>query len=415
MKIKKPLIYCCWIISGLILLFAFTADMGLHGFPKALLINPARSDDLFNTLFSVQATIAVLSVSFISMISLLDKKTYLGMSVTLFFVKSRKQKGKTILELSLIMLMYAAVALELRNTCVVLFAMTIALTMMMFRDIYQVIVFDKKLKGEIADPIIKSLFSGSGDIDIHNENEPIFVSGRLLGEADRIIRTRSREDADDFINFLIELYSHALYNENGRWTDFVINSQTNAVYKFAGFYYFNSKPIYDLHEKVLEYGARHKSHTLAYRYWYRLYMDEKHYFTDVTAKSTCEHFFSFMRILDSGLRRALAVDSFLTTEAMLNDRLLEPSFVVSMLNTYDNIYDRHTENDEFLILCLAIIAASPEVKQEAENTGVIGGLAAAGKNKDLRMTVAVSGFCFDCHMVTDKSYDDLESDIYGLL
>lgn len=110
--------------------------------PKILIVQVESIEDLMNTLFTVQASVATLGTAIVAFMSEVSKEKVYGMTVSKFVMQIKpiifKHKIIILFQLLLIMFGYIALGLKYYNTLVALFFITMTLIIIMIQDIFTV-------------------------------------------------------------------------------------------------------------------------------------------------------------------------------------------------------------------------------------------------------------------------------------
>lgn len=167
------------------------------------LVKIDNKDDLFTNLFTVQATIAGLSLAIIAFISGMTDKTVYGVSVSEYISRIRpwKLKHKTLLIIDLIItiLDYFAVSLKLFNLSVIIFIISIFISILLILDVFFVFYGNDEIKNRIGNYIISSYDKKY----IDNISEKIT----------KTIKQKDVEKINDYFDILVEIFKHELHND----------------------------------------------------------------------------------------------------------------------------------------------------------------------------------------------------------
>ncbi len=153
-------------INIVILLLVVLYDVGVININiPSILIIKIEKESMYQTLFSVQASMATLSIAIVSLITGFVNDTVYGISVSGFITNIRpvvlKHKTLIIINLILSLLNYMVTALCLFNVSVVLFVMSLLLTIRLVRESYFVFLGKKHVKSVIYKYVIDCYDSGT--------------------------------------------------------------------------------------------------------------------------------------------------------------------------------------------------------------------------------------------------------------
>jgi len=103
----------------------------------------------YYTLFQVQATVAVVSISILALVTGLDQRTYFGQPVIKHFFRTRRMVEKSLLELMLIPFFHICLAFNWQNAAIAAFFSTCFLAGEMFLRTMNALIGKADLKREI--------------------------------------------------------------------------------------------------------------------------------------------------------------------------------------------------------------------------------------------------------------------------
>lgn len=122
------------------ILFSWMTDMSLIKIPEELLMEISSIEDFLFTIFSVQASIATVSIAVISIITGFANECYLGVSISEFITTIKPciltHKRLIVISLLLVICSYIAVAFKWINLCISLFFISIIITILLVSDVY---------------------------------------------------------------------------------------------------------------------------------------------------------------------------------------------------------------------------------------------------------------------------------------
>ena len=151
------------VVISFLLLFitALIADNKVIYLPKFILINVAddKIQDLINTVFSVQATVATVSIAILALLSNIVKESIYGLSVSRYITNDKhyvfKHNHIILMGLILVLLSYCFTAMQFYNAVIFLFFITIFGVIKMARDIFIIFSGDGNLKDDIRVYVIE--------------------------------------------------------------------------------------------------------------------------------------------------------------------------------------------------------------------------------------------------------------------
>lgn len=189
------------IISIVLILFAILQDKcGIFNwFPYDwFLVKIENKDDLFTNLFTVQATIAGLSLAIIAFISGVTDKTVYGISVSEYISRIHpwKLKHKTLLIFDLIftILDYFVVSLQLFNLSVIIFIISIFISILLIFDVFFVFYGDGEIKKVIGNYIL----------DSYDKNYIDSIGTKITA----VIKQKDIERINDYFDILLKIFKH---------------------------------------------------------------------------------------------------------------------------------------------------------------------------------------------------------------
>lgn len=140
------------------ILFAWMADMSLIKIPQELLMEISSIEDFLFTIFSVQASIATVSIAVISIITGFANECYLGVSISEFITTIKPpiltHKRLIVISLLLVVCSYIAVAFKCINLCISLFIISIIITIQLVSDVYIIFGGASKVQNMIRSYIL---------------------------------------------------------------------------------------------------------------------------------------------------------------------------------------------------------------------------------------------------------------------
>lgn len=161
-----------------IILFVITlgitwlTDLSLIPIPRILIMKIGATEDLLFALFSVQASIATVSIAIISIITGLTDKNYLGVSISEFITTINPEilthKRLIIFSLLLAVFSYIAMAYKWINLCIALFVFTILIAVQLVSDVYIIFGGAQRVHNKIQKYILEN-YDETRIISIKNE------------------------------------------------------------------------------------------------------------------------------------------------------------------------------------------------------------------------------------------------------
>lgn len=168
------------------------------------LVKVENKDDLFTNLFTVQATIAGLSLAIIAFISGVTDKTVYGISVSEYISRIRPWKLKhvilLIIDLILTIMDYFVVSLRLFNVSVIIFIISIIISILLIIDVFFVFYGDNEIKKVIGNYII----------DSYDKNYIDSIGNKIT----TVIKQKNIDKINDYFDILLRIFKHELDNDN---------------------------------------------------------------------------------------------------------------------------------------------------------------------------------------------------------
>jgi hypothetical protein len=141
----------------IVLLLSIFADFSILQLPAWILTKAEKN--LLYTLFSVQASVAIISIAIIALITGFSTENMYGISVSNYIMKIKpcilKHKAVIILNLMSIVLNYFTISFSLYNTSVSIFIINIILTIKMIVDISEIFYGKQELQKDIKQYVIQ--------------------------------------------------------------------------------------------------------------------------------------------------------------------------------------------------------------------------------------------------------------------
>ena len=155
-----------WIIIFLILIAGISADISVRNGFYLLLVEDLR--DFIKSLLGIQATVAVLSLSILTLLGSFMNKSYWGISISDFY-SNKKNPAFTsltviVLELIFILLDILAIFLKQYNFAIMIFIATLSIILWATKNVYYVFKGESAIKKDI-ESIFEETFSAKGNLD----------------------------------------------------------------------------------------------------------------------------------------------------------------------------------------------------------------------------------------------------------
>lgn len=162
-RIKGKNIEIMLIVLLLVLLIiSIITDKHLIALPKFMLMNVAEeeSQDLINTVFSVQATVATVSIAILALLSNMIKESIYGLPISRYITNDKHYffKHHYLISIGLILVLfsYYFTAMQLYNAVIFLFFITIMGVLKMAKDIFIIFSGNHGLKENIRGYVIEN-------------------------------------------------------------------------------------------------------------------------------------------------------------------------------------------------------------------------------------------------------------------
>ena len=146
--------------SFCLLVLSFLADLEIIPILNFLSLNIKDVENLFFTLFTVQASVSTVCIAIVSIITGLINEYVLGISVSGFITNLKpklfKHNRLIIANLLVTFLNYICLAYTLFNLCIALFAISIFITILLIREVYVVFLGKNNIRSEIEDFVLNN-------------------------------------------------------------------------------------------------------------------------------------------------------------------------------------------------------------------------------------------------------------------
>lgn len=155
-----------WIVIFLILTVGVIADISVHNGFCLLIVEDLR--DFTKTLLGIQATVAVLSLSILTLLGSFMDKSYWGISISDFY-SNKKNPAFTslfviVLGLVFILLDILSIFLKLYNLTIMIFVETVFIILWATANVYYVFKGDRAIKKDIEN-MFETTFKSEGHLD----------------------------------------------------------------------------------------------------------------------------------------------------------------------------------------------------------------------------------------------------------
>lgn len=186
--LKKYYEYVILTLLAAIIIFSALADLLHWDFPRFMVVKISTSENLFNTLFSVQASVATMSIAIIALIGGYVNKNIFGVSATNYImqIKPVVLKHKAIIVVNLILLIfdYFAISMALNNLSIAIFVTNITLSIKMVIDIFTVFSGSEQVRSDIKEYVVNN-YSLEYLSELNNEiNDSIEINNSLIAFED---------------------------------------------------------------------------------------------------------------------------------------------------------------------------------------------------------------------------------------
>lgn len=180
-KVKKEEIVCACIII-FILFGCICVDLFSVRLPEWMTMKVSDVEGLMNTLFSVQASVATISIALISLLTEMRKETLYGITLSKYFMDNRYKIFKYTYmipaSLALIIIEYFVISMNLINIAIGVFCISIILIIILSKNAYSIYQDGDDIKKEIENFIVENctlnnLENIQRDIKISFENNDV--------------------------------------------------------------------------------------------------------------------------------------------------------------------------------------------------------------------------------------------------
>ncbi len=160
-KLKQAIFEIILIILTItLLIFSILSNFKIITLPKELILTFTNEEDLFVNLFTIQATIATLSIAIIALITGFYSENIYGISITNYITSIKpylfKHKYLILFDLILIALNYVFVSKQYYNISIFAFILSITISFILVKDVSVIFYGKTKIRNEIHEYIIQN-------------------------------------------------------------------------------------------------------------------------------------------------------------------------------------------------------------------------------------------------------------------
>lgn len=212
-KINKEIVFeiISIIAAVVIVCLSLLSDLSILHIPDVLNLKIDNVEDLFFNLFTVQASIATLSIAIISIITGLVNDSYLGISISGYITNIKpkffKHNKLIIFNLLITVLNYFCVAYALFNLSIALFVISVFVTILLVKGVCFIFLGRNKVKEEIQNYLL------------HNYN-PYFLTD-FNKELSNAIETGKSVDTNDCLIAIKKIFEKEIKINNYESTEIV--------------------------------------------------------------------------------------------------------------------------------------------------------------------------------------------------
>ena len=239
---------CCFVI----LIISYLFDLGFLYIPDIFILNIRDLENLFFTLFTVQASVSTVSIAIVSIITGLISENVCGISVSRFIThlkpKLFKHNRLIITCLVVTFINYICMSFSFYNLCIALFAITIFIITLLVNDTCVVFLGKNNIKSQIKRyviynynedilndlhiellssietgntlvmninlDVIKAIFEKEVKIADYTMSKTIDQLSKIICDSfDKITLKHNSQKSNNFLMFICEIYSIANKNE----------------------------------------------------------------------------------------------------------------------------------------------------------------------------------------------------------
>lgn len=254
------------IVAVILLIFSILNNLKIITIPKELVLTFPDENDLFVNLFTIQATIATLSIAIIALITGFYNEDIYGISITSYITSIKpclfKHKYLILFDLIIIALNYLFVSKQLYNISIFIFMLSIAISFILVKDVSVIFLGKNKLHNEIHEYIISN------------------YTNYYLEELNKhIITDLESGNISSFysdLDLLIEIFSEEIKKEKGL-TDILVTLENIITGLFVNFYIQNGAEtnirILSCINKFYEVANEDKNNIIPLTIWDNTYIE----------------------------------------------------------------------------------------------------------------------------------------------
>lgn len=147
-------------ILVVIVALSFLADLSFYNISDYFVLRIKNTEDLLFSLFAVQATVTTMSIAIIALVSGIVSDNIFGISITRYVLQLKprlfKHKRLIIFGLIITFLNYFVVSYNLFNTSIAIFLLSIAISIILVKDIFLVFLGRKEIKRQMETYILEN-------------------------------------------------------------------------------------------------------------------------------------------------------------------------------------------------------------------------------------------------------------------
>lgn len=143
-----------------VVILSFLADISIVPIPEFITDKIINVEDLYITLFSIQASVSTISIAIVSIITSVLNDTVYGIAVSQYITSLKphifKHKIIIILNLCLIVVNYFCVSFVWFNCSIALFVSSILLNILLVKDIYVILLGKENVRNDILNYLLEN-------------------------------------------------------------------------------------------------------------------------------------------------------------------------------------------------------------------------------------------------------------------
>ena len=231
-----------------IIVMSFLSDFSVIPIPSFASLNLSGIEELFVSLFTVQASVATVSIAIVSIITGLVSESILGISVSGFITNRKpvvlKHNRLIIANLIVTALNYVSVAMAFFNVCIALFIISIVITILLVDEVYIIFLGKNRIRKEIHEFVFEN-YDAEILNDLNNELLSAIEIGNSLTitEDFEIIKKifkaeaiksnyKSNEIIEQLSKMVCDAFEKTSYKHNGQRINYCL-LQICEIYKIA--------------------------------------------------------------------------------------------------------------------------------------------------------------------------------------